>query len=75
MVMMLFQGQCFKQQDFTVEELFKAHLKELEFDCFITIGNFRECKISKRNPQKRECSTFNFVYMYITCQVYSVVEK
>lgn len=56
-----------------MEELFKAYLKELEFDYFITIGNFRECKISKRNPQKRECSNFNFVYNM--SDIYSIVEE
>lgn len=56
MMMMLFQGPYFKQQDFIVEELHKGYLKELEeFDYVIAIGNLRERKDEQeKSPEKIE---------------------
>lgn len=56
MMMMLFQGPYFKQQDFIVEELRKGYLKEREeFDYVIAVGNLRELKDEQeKSPEKIE---------------------
>jgi len=52
-------------------------VKELEeFDCITAIGNLRELEMNRRNPQKRQKRfVVALTFYYITCQIYSIVEK